>query len=169
MSLLVQTHAPMKTRARALYVYACARGCRGDDAWTAVRATGREEEEDEDGQRSNGASVEGKSAGFGTMDVDGRGEETTGVAERAPLLASKTRQPHVRSVSVSSEIPPSSPSSPSSDEDESPVRRDVVQRFPRPIKVTQPQTGEAYEEIVKPTRRVPVSEVSADDDDDSAV
>lgn len=92
-----------------------------------------------------------------------------GVAERAPLLASKTRQPHVRSVSVSSEIPPSSPSSPSSDEDESPVRRDVVQRFPRPIKVTQPQTGEAYEEIVKPTRRVPVSEVSADDDDDSAV
>jgi hypothetical protein len=88
------------------------------------------------------------------------------VAERAPLLASKTRQPHVRSVSVSSEIPPSSPSS---DEDESPVRRDVVQRFPRPIKVTQPQTGEAYEEIVKPTRRVPVSEVSADDDDDSAV
>jgi hypothetical protein len=86
-----------------------------------------------------------------------------GVAERAPLLASKTRQPHVRSVSVSSEIPPSS------DEDESPVRRDVVQRFPRPIKVTQPQTGEAYEEIVKPTRRVPVSEVSADDDDDSAV
>merc|ERR1712205_209091 len=88
------------------------------------------------------------------------------VAERAPLLASKTRQPHVRSVSVSSEI---SPSSPSSDEDESPVRRDVVQRFPRPIKVTQPQTGEAYEEIVKPTRRVAVSEVSADDDDDSAV
>ena len=85
MSLLVQTHAPMKTRARALYVYACARGCRGDDAWTAVRATGREEE-DEDGQRSNGASVEGKSAGFGTMDVDGRGEETTGVAERAPTM-----------------------------------------------------------------------------------
>ena len=43
MSLLVQTHAPMKTRARALYVYACARGCRGDDAWTCVRATGRED------------------------------------------------------------------------------------------------------------------------------
>ena len=89
MSLLVQTHAPMKTRARALYVYACARGCRGDDAWTCVRATGKEEEEgeeEENGQRSNGASVEGKSAGFGTMDVDGRGEETTGVAERAPTM-----------------------------------------------------------------------------------
>ena len=88
MSLLVQTHAPMKTRARALYVYACARGCRGDDAWTCVRATGKEEEEEEEenGQRSNGASVEGKSAGFGTMDVDGRGEETTGVAERAPTM-----------------------------------------------------------------------------------
>jgi hypothetical protein len=88
---------------------------------------------------------------------------STGVAERAPLLAAKTRQ-HARSVSISSEIPPSSPSS---IEDESPVRQDFVQRFPRPIKVPQPQTGKAYEEIIDPTRRVPVSEVS--DDDDSAV
>ena len=90
MSLLMQTHAPAKTtRARALYVYACARGCRGDDAWACVRATARVDEADEDGGASarDQASVRGDDEGAGmTMDVDGRGETPTGVAERAPTM-----------------------------------------------------------------------------------
>lgn len=87
MSLLMQTHAPAKTtRARALYVYACARGCRGDDAWACVRATARLDETDEDGRASvrDGASDD-RGEGV-TMDVDGRGETPTGVAERAPTM-----------------------------------------------------------------------------------
>ena len=91
MSLLMQTHAPAKTtRARALYVYACARGCRGDDAWACVRATARADETDEDGRASlrDGASARGDDdwGGGVTMDVDGRGETPTGVAERAPTM-----------------------------------------------------------------------------------
>ena len=44
MTLVFQTHAPSGTRdARALYGYACARGCRGNGAWACVRACARED------------------------------------------------------------------------------------------------------------------------------
>ena len=83
MTLVTQTYAPRaNARARALYVYACARGCRGNAAWACVRA--QKTIGVDDANATRGGEVTSEDVGVGGEEE--RRAAGGGVVERAPAM-----------------------------------------------------------------------------------